>query len=310
MLECPPELCRVGQVNLFRAVLLSSALVLSGAAFADELAEPAGPPLSAAPPRQPSPGLPQLPRTSPPHMPHPADADAATYERCMTLANENPAAARDLAEGWHDKGGAHPADHCFAVALIGLKQYKEGASRLEKLAQSMVHAPPALRADVLGQAAQGWLLAGDPARAYAADGAALGLRPDDAALLVDRAEAAGSAGWFDKAILDLDRVLKADPARLDALIYRASAYREAGRLTPALADIEKALTLAPDSVPALLERGNIRRLGGDNDGARQDWVRVALLAPGSAAEAAAKANIERLELKGDAAPQPKPGGAR
>ena len=228
----------------------------------------------------------------------------------MTLAGENPSAARDLAESWRDRGGAHPADHCYAVALIGLKQYKEAASRLEKLAQAMVHAPAALRADVLGQAAQGWLLAGDPRRAYAAGGAALGLRPDDAGLLIDRAEAAGSAGWFDKAIADLDRVLKADPARLDALIYRASAYRELGRLDPARADIDKALTLAPDSVPALLERGNIRRLGGDNDGARQDWVRVALLAPGSAAEAAAKANIERLDIKGDAAPQIRTGGAR
>ncbi len=243
-------------------------------------------------------------------MPRSADADAASYERCMKLANEDPGAARDLAERWHDRGGAHPADHCFAVALIGLKQYKEGAGRLEKLAQAMVHAPATLRADVLGQAAQGWLLAGDPARAYAADGAALGLRPDDVGLLVDRAEAAGSAGWFDKAIADLDRVLKGDPARLDALIYRASAYREQGRLAPALTDIDKALTLAPDSVPALLERGNIRRLGGDNDGARQDWVRVALLAPGSAAEAAARANIERLDVKEDAAPQRKTGRGR
>src|SRR5207302_9454958 len=150
-------------------------------------------------------------------------------------------------------------------ALIGLKQYKEGASRLEKLAQAMIHAPRALRADVLGQAAQGWLLAGDPRRAYAADGAALGLRPEDAGLLIDRAEAAGSAGWFDKAVADLDRVLKADPGRLDALIYRASAYRAQDRLDPALADISAALRRAPDSIPALLERGNIRLLRGDTE---------------------------------------------
>jgi tetratricopeptide (TPR) repeat protein len=304
MLECPPEPCRAGRVNLLRVTTFFLTLAISGAALAAEPAEPAGPPLSAAPPRP-----------APPQRPRSADADAATYERCMKLAKEDPAAARDLAESWHDRGGAHPADHCFAVALIGLKQYKEAASRLEKLAQAMVHAPPALRAEVFGQAAQGWLLAGDPARAYATDGAALGLRPDAGDLLVidllvDRAGAAGSAGWFDKAIADLDRVLKADPARLDALIYRASAYREQGRLEPALADIEKALTLAPDSVPALLERGNIRRLGGDIDGARQDWLLVAMLAPGSAAEAAAQANIERLEIKGDAAPQTKTGGAR
>jgi tetratricopeptide (TPR) repeat protein len=310
MLECPLKFRRVGRVKLLRTVALSLSHAVSGAAFAAEPAEPAGPPLSAAPPRPAPAPLTAAPRPAPPQMRRSADAEAATYERCLKLAKEDPAAARDLAESWHDRGGAHPADHCFAVALIGLKQYKEGASRLEKLAQAMVHAPPALRAEVFGQAAQGWLLAGDPARAYATDSAALGLRPEAADLLVDRAEAAGSAGWFDKAIADLDRVLKADPARLDALIYRASAYRAQGRLDPALADIDKALTLAPDSVSALLERGNIRRLGGDIDGARQDWVRVAMLAPGSAAEAAARANIERTDIKEDTAPQGKPTGAR
>ena len=222
----------------------------------------------------------------------------------MTLTREDPAAARKLAQSWHERGGAHPADHCFAVALIGLKQYKEAATRLETLAQAMVHAPASLRAGVLDQAAQAWLLAGDPARAYAADGAALSLRPDDPDLLVDRAEAAGAAGWFDKALADLDRALKGHADRLDALIYRAAAYRELGRLDPARADIDAALKLAPDSVPALLERGNIRRLRGDVSGAREDWMRVAALAPGSAAEAAAKANIARLAVPDGVTPPP------
>ena len=164
----------------------------------------------------------------------------------MKLAKEHPADARKLAESWHSRGGAHPAEHCLAVALIGLKQYKEAADRLEKLAQSMVHAPAPLRADVLDQAAQAWLLANEPARAYAAEGAALGLHPGDPELLVDRAEAAGSAGWFDRAIADLDQVLKTAPKRVDALIYRASAYRAQGRLDPALTDIDAALKEAPE----------------------------------------------------------------
>jgi tetratricopeptide (TPR) repeat protein len=300
--------CLVDRMNFLRAVAFGLSLVIAGAAFAADPVEPAGPPLSAAPPRAPAARLPPVP-------PRSAEADAATYERCMKLAREDPAAARHVAERWRERGGGHPADHCVAVVLIGLGQYRPAASRLEKLAQAMVHAPAPLRSEVLGQAAQAWLLAGDPARAYAADGAALALRPADgdltvADLLVDRAEAAGSAGWFDKALADLDRVLKADPARLDALIYRASAYRSLGRLDPALADIDKALNLAPDSVPALLERGNIRRLRGDIDGARQDWARVAMLAPGSAAETAAKANIEGLDAKGDPATPAKPAGQR
>ena len=234
--------------------------------------------------------------------PRPAAAEAATYERCMSLVKTDPGAARDLAERWQGRGGDHPADHCYAVALVGLKQYKEGAARLEKLAQAMIHAPASLRAEVLGQAAQAWLLAGDPGRAYAADSAALNLLPEDTDIMLDRAEAAGSGGWYDKALVDLDRVLKIDPARVEALVYRANAYRELGRLDEALADIDRALVLAPNSVSALLERGDIRRLKGDLDGARRDWIKVSELAPGSDADAEAKTNIERLELKGETAP--------
>src|SRR5438270_14099775 len=83
----------------------------------------------------------------------PRDA-AATYERCMKLARQNPGQARSLAQSWHERGGAHPADHCAAIALIGLKQYKEAAMRLEALAQAIA-SPAALRAEVLDQAGQG-----------------------------------------------------------------------------------------------------------------------------------------------------------
>jgi tetratricopeptide (TPR) repeat protein len=284
-----------------RAALIASlaacCIAFAPAAAYAALPEPAGPPLSAAPPK-PSPPPPYAPPGKP-SPPHSATADEATYDRCLNLAKSDPGAARDMAERWQSRGGAHPADHCYAVALVGLKQYKEGATRLEALAQAMVHAPNSLRAEVLDQASQAWLLAGDPARAYAADTAALGLLPNDPDILIDHAEAAGTQGWYDKALADLDRVLKADPNRADALVYRATAYRQLGKLDEALADISRAVDLEPDSVAVLLERGDIRRLKGDDDGARQDWVRVSELAPGSDADAEAKTNIERLELKQD-----------
>jgi tetratricopeptide (TPR) repeat protein len=237
-----------------------------------------------------------------PAVPRNAEADAATYEHCLKLAKQDPGAAQSLARAWHERGGAHPADHCAAVALIGLKQYKEAAARLEALAGDMKTAPAGLRADVLDQASQAWLLAGDAVRAYAASGEALSLQPNDPDLLVDRAEAAASAGYFDKAVADLDHVLKSDPRRVDALTYRASANRALDRLDPALADVEKALAEAPHSVAALLERGNIRRLKGDARGAREDWERIGELAPGSPADIAARANLEHLDPGEDGAP--------
>src|SRR5271166_2011747 len=108
-----------------------------------------------------------------PAAPRNAEADAAAYEHCMKLARQDPGAAQKLAQAWHERGGAHPADHCGAVALIGLKQYKEAAIRLEALAQAMTAAPTSLRAEVLDQAGQAWLLAGDPVRAYAVAGSAV-----------------------------------------------------------------------------------------------------------------------------------------
>ena len=267
--------------NLRSAGLVRAALALLPATVA--AAEPAGSPARSAGPRN-------------------AEADAATYDRCLKLAKQNPGAARSLAQTWHERGGAHPADHCAAVALFGLKRYKEAASRLEALAQAMTAAPAGLRAEVFDQAGQAWLLAGDPVRAYAAAGQALVLQPNDPELLLDRAEAAASAGYYDKAVDDLDHVLKANPNRIEALIYRASAYRALQRLDPALADAEKALAQAPNSVPALLERGNIRRLNGDLAGARADWERIGQLAPGTQADMAARANLEHLDHKDPAPP--------
>lgn len=231
--------------------------------------------------------------------------EAENYERCMALARTDPTAAWEKALAWRGDGGRHPAEHCAAVALIGLKQYGEAGKRLEKLADEMTRSPSPLRGEVLGQAGEAWLLAGDAARAHALLTQGLALAPGDLDMTTDRATASAALGRPEEALRDLDVVVKADPRRPDALTYRAAANRALGRLDPALADAEAALRLAPDSPDALLERGNVRRLKGDGAGARRDWLRVSMLAPNSEADAAAKANLERLDVKTE--PPPKPG---
>jgi tetratricopeptide (TPR) repeat protein len=231
-----------------------------------------------------------------------AQADAQLYDRCVSLAHSEPRAARSLADWWRHRGGAHPADHCAALALIGLGKYREGASQLEALAEAMSTAPAALHAEVFDQAGQAWLLAGDPRRAFTAERAAAALAPADLEILIDRAEAAAAAGYLDSAVADLDRVLKSDPNRVEALIYRASANRALGRLEAARADTDKALRLAPHSVAALLERGNIRWLEGDTDSARRDWAEIGRLKPGGPEDLAAQVNLERLAHPANAAP--------
>lgn len=220
--------------------------------------------------------------------------DAQHYERCLQLAHSDPQKAFDDAESWRNVGGGFPAQHCAAVALVGLKKYADAATRLETLAGSMMQSGPDMRADALEQAGQAWLLAGKAPEAKAAFDAALGFKPKDAELLIDRAEASALGSKYFDAIDDLNTVLDQTPNRVDALIYRASAYRQLGSLDLASDDIDRALRLDPNSVPGLLERGNLRRLKNDTAGAKADWQQVIKLGPGTPAAASAQENIAHL----------------
>lgn len=245
----------------------------------------------------------QVPAAAPPASGNAAD----DYGRCLKLAHDDPNRALTQATSWHSNGGGFPAEHCEAVALVGLKRYAEAAKELQALAGAMMTADPQLRADALDQAGQAWLLADKPEDAKAAFDGALGFKPDDPDILIDRAEAYAAKERYFDAIDDLNRVIDIAPDRADALIYRASAYRKVDSLDLARDDVERALKLAPDAVPGLLERGNIRSNQGDLAGAKADWQRVAALAPNSPAGKAALDNLAHLAAvtAPPAAPAPK-----
>ncbi len=213
------------------------------------------------------------------------------YDRCLALARANPQQAYDQAVAWRDAGGSFPADHCAAVALVGLKRYPEAAKKLETLAGAMMQAAPTLRGSALEQAGSAWLMAGRSDEAKTDFDAALTFKPSDPEILIDRAEAYGLGGKFFDAVDDLNRALEIEPDRVDALIYRASAYRQLDSLDLALDDAEHALKIQPNAVAGLLERGNIRRLKGDLAGAKADWQRILELAPDSTESVAAKDNL-------------------
>ncbi|MDE2165057.1 MAG: hypothetical protein KGJ66_01805 [Alphaproteobacteria bacterium] len=222
---------------------------------------------------------------------------SSQYDACLTQARRDPATALKTAQTWREAGGGFPADHCVAIALIGLKRYAEAAQRLEALAGAMMTEPAALRGDALDQAGQAWLLADQPDRAKAAFDAALGFDPRNAEFLIDRSEALADSGHYWEAVDDLNRALAIVPDNVDALLFRASAYRHIGgtdALELAQADADQALKLTPDSVPGLLERGNIRRLRGDAAGAKADWQRVIALAPQSQAARDAQYNLAHI----------------
>jgi len=225
------------------------------------------------------------------------DADAKRYRACLAIVAETPEDGFESAMAWRDHGGAFPARHCLALALVALGSHEQAALRLQHLAQDMHRHRPALQAEILGQAGNAWLLAERPADARTAFTAALSRAPQHIDLLIDRARAHAALGAYADAFNDLDVAVALAPERMDAVVFRAAARRHLGDLVRALEDVELALALAPHLTEALIERGILRQLAGDRDGARADWLKVLETAPSTPAADAARRHLEALDVR-------------
>ena len=229
----------------------------------------------------------------PPEMPR--IADGPDYDRCLSLLRNDPEEAMRFAQAWDATGGADGARHCIALAMIGLGEAERAAERLERLGNGS-QAGSVARAQVFGQAAQAWMIAGDANRAYGAATIALTLSPRDPELLVDRSVVLAALRRFNEAIEDLDAALALEPERAEAWVLKAAALRRLDRVDQAFGAVERALVLAPDNAEGLLERGILRQLRGDVAGAQADWRRAIQFAPDSMAADLAQQNLELSEM--------------
>ncbi len=219
------------------------------------------------------------------------------YNACLKLANRHPDEGMEMAMNALTAGDDASAEHCAAVALVGLKQYGEAARRLDLLARKGSAGNAEVRAQLLGQAGNAWILAGQPELATASFTAALALMPGEAEYLIDRARAAALSKRWTAAEADLTSALASEPGNVQALVLRASARRAQKNIKGAVGDVTQALLLQEDNVEALVERGLLRAEQGDKAGARQDFLAVLEKAPYSEAAASARMEIEKLEVK-------------
>lgn len=220
-----------------------------------------------------------------------------SYEACLKKADRHPDQALEMAMNAQVDGADPYAEHCAAVALVGLKQYGEAARRLDLLARKGSAGNAERRGEIMDQAGNAWLLAGQPELATASFTAALALMPNESLYLIDRARASADMKKWPQAESDLSAALASEPGNSEALILRSSARRAQKNLQGSMGDITQALLLEPENVEALVERGLIRAANGDRKGAREDFLQVLDKAPNGPAAASARKEIERLELK-------------
>lgn len=216
------------------------------------------------------------------------------YDRCLEQVKRDPSEGAKDAAAWANAGGGAAALHCEALAFSAMHRFGDAARALDKASAAAGASDAPLRAEMLDQAGNAWLLAGDPSRAEAALSSALALSPRNVDMLFDRARARGGAKNWTGAIDDLTAVLLADPDRADVYVLRASALHAQGKTDAALGDIARALAIYPNYPEALVERGAMRFEAGDRAGARADWQEVVREAPDSDAGVAARTRLQQF----------------
>jgi len=181
----------------------------------------------------------------------------AKHKKCLERIAEDNELAFEEAMIWQDDGGGRRAKHCVAMALYALGHEDEAAHRLDALAKASDGGTPAMRADFYSEAANFWLVANKPDRAYKSATDGLDIKVDHLDLRIARARAYAMSGYYEYAEIDLTSVLGFDPKHAGALRYRADARLQQGRLSEAKADIENSLTSDPNAVETALLRGQI-----------------------------------------------------
>ncbi len=179
------------------------------------------------------------------------------HAACLEHIAKDQEQAYEQALAWQSEGGGRRAKHCVAMALFALGHMDEGAYRLEKLAAALDGGSREMRMGFYAEAADLWLQADLPTKAYFAATKGLDIDRSDAALRIMRARAYAGLERFGDAKIDLSSVLAFEPDNAQALRYRADINRRQGNLAAAKVDIDRAVALDETDIGTLLVRGEI-----------------------------------------------------
>jgi Flp pilus assembly protein TadD len=217
------------------------------------------------------------------------------YDGCVGLIEGDSARALREAEAWVGAGGGAAARHCRALALIATGAEERAVDELLGIAAEEPGLAPGARAEVLVQAGEMLLDAGDSVTARAVAGQALALAPADPDVAGLSAAVQLAEGDASGALAGLSRALAGAEPMPRLLVLRAAAQRRLGRFVAARDDAEHATGLAPDMASAWLERGRVAAAIGDPADARDAFLRAIELDRAGKIGAAARTALQRME---------------
>ena len=200
----------------------------------------------------------------------PAWAQSANdrYTTCTQHASENPQATLPEARSWFEESRSVAAQHCMALSLFAMGDYKSAATTLDDILQTMKPEQGKLWISMKAQAAKAHKLAGSKSQAIMHLSEAIKLASDQG--------------------LDSEMV--------PLLLERSKIYESDGKALDAVQDLDHAVAIAPESA-TYLERAEILMRMGKNESAMDDVQTVKKLSPDDVKAAALEAQITRSMTK-------------
>lgn len=184
------------------------------------------------------------------------------YNACIQLARTQPETTFKTARAWYQETKAIAAQHCMALSLFQMQDYRGAANELSAILKSITPAQGRLWLDMKSQAARAFLLAGSYEVAESHLNEALhwasdeGLDQDMVPLLIQRSRIYALHNENLRAIHDLDHAfsIRADKA---VLLERARTFLKMGKFNSAKEDIDAVLKQEPLNEEASILLGKL-----------------------------------------------------
>lgn len=183
------------------------------------------------------------------------------YADCVQFVEADLELGRIAAQQWVNEGGGAEARHCLAIADLRAGFPKLSALRLEEVAQRKDAGDDYVRARVLSQAAEAWLVAEEEDLAEKALDQAYELVPDSAELQLTAAKVYAAQERWQETINAVNTAEEGGFVSAETFVLRGRARHVLGAYESAADDVVAALNIEPTNVDALVLRGDLAQVG-------------------------------------------------
>jgi tetratricopeptide (TPR) repeat protein len=183
------------------------------------------------------------------------------YADCVQFVEADLELGRIAAQQWVSEGGGSEARHCLAVADLKAGFPKLSALRLEEIAQRNDAGDDYVRARVLTQAAEAWLVAEERAYAEAALDEAFALVPDSGELQLTAAKVHAAYERWQEVVNAVNAAEESGFVSAETFVLRGRGRYVLGAYESAADDVVAALNVEPTNIDALVLRGDLAQVG-------------------------------------------------